>query len=309
MIRLASLVLAAVLAASIAPVPSDGQAMTKLNVGYPPANDFVPAFLAKDQGFFEKHGLDVTLTPQRVVSNIPVALTSGALDLGALPPAVILGTREGALDLVAFECISRNTRKNQVISLIANKNSPIHAASDLQGKKVGVPGLYGGIDLMLRAWLLERKVPLSSVTFVEVPLPAMGDLLARNQVDAVTAIEPVRSRILSSPNASKVSDYVGDLVEDVCLITWGSTRAWAKTHGDTLARFNAALADGQRFMQSHPDQAEAVQKKYLGFSGPSATRSAKLTADDFLFYANTMRAVGLLKNPIDFSTLIYRPSK
>ncbi len=306
MIRSVKLAVSVLILAVAFPFPSSGQTTTKLNIGYPPANDFLPAFIAKDRGFFAKRGLDVTLIPQRVVSNIPVALSSGALDIGALPPAVILGTREGGLDLVAFDCISHNRRSHQVISLLANKNAPIHTAADLQGKKVGVPGLYGGIDLMLRAWFMEKKVPLSSITFVEVPFPAMADLLARNQVDAVAAIEPTRSRILASGNAAKVSDYVGDLVDDVCLVTWGSTRAWANAHRDVIARYRAALNEAQAFMSAHPDQAEAIEKKYLGFSGPTATFSAKLTPDDFLFYANAMRAIGLLKQNVDFSSLIYR---
>jgi NitT/TauT family transport system substrate-binding protein len=279
---------------------------TKLTIGYPPANDFLPAFVAKDEGFFSKRGLDVTLTPQRVVSNIPVALSSGALDIGALPPTVILGAREGGLDLVAITGISRQSREHPTISLLVNKASTIRSASDLQGKKVGVPGLFGGIDLMLRAWLEQKNVPLSAVTFVEVPFPAMADLLARNQIDAVATIEPTRTRILAGGNAYNVSNYVSDLIEDVSLVTWGSTRAWAASHRDTVARFRAALAEAQAFMASHPDQAKAIETKYLGFSGPTGVFSPSLTPADFLFYANAMRSIGLLKNPIDFSTLIYR---
>lgn len=306
MIGLLKCVVASVALAALAlPAPLSAQT-TKLTIGYPPANDFLPAFVAKDQGFFDKRGLDVTLTPQRVVSNIPVALSSGALDIGALPPTVILGAREGGLDLVAITGISRQSREHPTISLLVNKSSPIRSASDLQGKKVGVPGLYGGIDLMLRAWLEEKKIPLSSVTFVEVPFPAMADLLARGQIDGVATIEPTRTRILASGNAYNVSNYVSDLIEDVSLVTWGTTRSWAAGHRDTIVQFRAALAEAQAYMKSHPDQAKAIETKYLGFSGPTGVFSPNLAPSDFLFYANAMRSIGLLKAPIDFSTLIYR---
>ncbi len=300
------LVIAAALAVGLlVPSPSIAQT-TKLNIGYPPANDFLPAFVAKDQGFFDKRGLDVTMTPQRVVSNIPVALSSGALDIGALPPTVILGARDGGLDLVAITGISRQSREHPTISLLVNKNSSIRTASDLQGKKIGVPGLYGGIDLMLRMWLMEKKVPLAAVTFIELPFPAMAETLGRQQVDAVATIEPTRSRIMATGNAYKVSDYVGDLTDDVCLITWGTTRAWATNHRDTIERFRAALTEAQAFMVAHPEQTVAIETKFLGFAGPTATFSPKLTPSDFLFYANGMRSIGLLKQNVDFSTLIYR---
>jgi NitT/TauT family transport system substrate-binding protein len=291
---LARLMLVVVLCAAFGPAPLVAQT-TKLNLGYPPANDFLPAFVAKDEGFFAKQGLDVTFYPQRVVSSIPVALSSGALDIGGLPPGVLLGAREGGLDLVSICGISRNQRRNPIISLLVKKTSPIRNANDLIGKKIGVPGLFGGLDIILRQWLLDKKIALSSVTFVEVPFPAMGDMLARDQVDAVAVIEPQRSRILSTGNAYDLTDYYTDLVDDVSLITYGTTRTWANAHRDVIARFKA----------KHPDETKAISVKYLGFSGPTAAFSPKLTTDDFLFYANAMRSIGLLKQPVDFSTLIF----
>jgi NitT/TauT family transport system substrate-binding protein len=306
-LRRARLLLVALCAVCMLPFASPSLAQTtKLNIGYPPANDFVPAFVAKDQGFFAKRGLDVTFIQQRVVSTIPVALSSGALDIGGLPPGVLLGAREGGLDLVSISGISRNQRRNPIISLLAMKTSTIHGASDLQGKKIGVPGLYGGLDIILRQWLLDKKIPLSSITFVELPFPSMGDMLARNQVDAVAIIEPQRSRILATGNVNDIADYYSDLVDDVSLITYGTTRAWADAHRDTIVRFKAALAEAEAYMVRNPDQAKAASVKYLGFSGPTGAFSPRLTTDDFLFYANAMRAIGLLKQPIDFSTLIYR---
>ena len=287
------------------PSPLHGQALTKLNIGYPPANDFIPLFAATDNGFFKKHGIEATITPQRVVTNIPVALNAGALDLGGLPPSLILGARQGGLDLVALQCISHDSRSHPIVSLFVKKGGPIKTASDLQGKKVGVPGLYAGIDLMLRQWLIDKKVPLSSVTFVEVPFPEMANLLDRGSVDAVAAIEPTRSR-LAAGNATNLSDYPGDLVANICLITWATTKSWADSHREVIGRFRTAMAEARAFVESHPDEADALQKKYLNFSGPHGNFTPALTTDDFLFYANAMRAVGILRQPVDFSKLIYR---
>ena len=61
----AQLMLVVLCTAFMPPVPSLAQT-TKLRIGVdPPANDFLPAFVAKEQGFFAKRGLDVTFVQQR----------------------------------------------------------------------------------------------------------------------------------------------------------------------------------------------------------------------------------------------------
>jgi NitT/TauT family transport system substrate-binding protein len=47
---------------------------TKINLGYVPAGDWLPALVAKDKGFFDKRGLDVNLTKVAIISNIPAAI-------------------------------------------------------------------------------------------------------------------------------------------------------------------------------------------------------------------------------------------
>ena len=51
---------AAALVAGIIQAPAF--AATKINLYYIPGGDFVPSFVAKDQGIFDKHGLDVDLS-------------------------------------------------------------------------------------------------------------------------------------------------------------------------------------------------------------------------------------------------------
>lgn len=49
-------------------------AQTKVTIGYGPANSWIPAFVAKEQGIFARHGLDATLQLIVIGSNQPAAL-------------------------------------------------------------------------------------------------------------------------------------------------------------------------------------------------------------------------------------------
>jgi NitT/TauT family transport system substrate-binding protein len=294
----------AVALAFVAPLASGAETLT---VAYPPANDFLPAFVAKDMGFFAKRNLDVTLNVERVSNNIPAALVGGAADIGGLPPTVLLLSREGGIDLVNVRGISHHTRDHPTIALIAGKDSNIHTADDLRGKKVGVPGLYGGLDVMAREWVKSKGVPTSAVTWVEVPFPQMAPFLARGSVDAVAAIEPFRTRLMADGTSYKLTDYVSELRSDVLLIGYATTRAWATSHRDTIVRFNAAILEGEQYIAANPDQATAIEAKYLGFAGPRARFSATASADDYRFYANAMLDLGVLKKAADVNGILFTP--
>src|SRR5947209_17457177 len=89
-------------------------AQTKVNIGYSPAADFTPAFAGKDKGFFEKRGLDVTLTRIALASNIPSAIVSGSVQIGMGTGSMLVQTAEAGLGLVEIgrasvgkECRSR----------------------------------------------------------------------------------------------------------------------------------------------------------------------------------------------------------
>jgi NitT/TauT family transport system substrate-binding protein len=67
----------AVLAAVTA--TAGAQAQTNIAIGYGPSTVWMPAFVAKDQGFFANHGIDATLTLIPVGSNQPPALIADSI--------------------------------------------------------------------------------------------------------------------------------------------------------------------------------------------------------------------------------------
>src|ERR1700733_2238774 len=71
------------------------QEMTKMAVSYSTTADFSPAFIAKDEGIFAKHGLDVTLNNLATTSLGPPALQSGSVQIASLSPPLLLLANDG----------------------------------------------------------------------------------------------------------------------------------------------------------------------------------------------------------------------
>ena len=92
---------------------------TRINAGYTAGNDFLPAFVAKDKGFFEKRNLDVTLTRIQIASNVPPALVSGSLQIGMGTVPMLLQTAEGGLGIVAVSGVSRMLKASPFMSVVA----------------------------------------------------------------------------------------------------------------------------------------------------------------------------------------------
>ncbi len=290
----------------LAAFPAAGQA-TKINVGYTTAADFVPTFVAKEKGFFEKRNLDVTLTRIALASNVPSALISGSLQVGMGTPPILLQAADGGLGLVAICGVSRFEKSNPMSGLVARQGVKIANAGDLRGKKVGVPGLNSFFDIMFRKWLLNNKVPLNQVTFVEAPFPQMKDLLKGGQLDAVEVIEPFRTRIVGDGTGQQVADFVSEVSGDVLGAFWMATTEWAAKNAQAIGAFREAYKEGIAYAVKNPVEAKKLEAKYLGVAGPVVpSYSAEFKPGDLEFYAGIAKELGMLRNPVDVGKLILK---
>lgn len=302
--RLISCSLAFVLAAALH-VPAF--ALTKISVGYIPAIDFLPAFVAKEQGLFEKNGLDVTLKPIVVASNVASAMTAGDVQIGLGTGPNMMMANEGGLDLVAVYGLTRDTKSNPIVGLIARKSAGIKSAADLAGKKIGVPGLNSVIHIFAMKWVAGHGVDPNKVTFVELPMPQLGSVLKGGLVDAIAVIEPFRGAILQDPDSALVANIASDLRDNMMMGYWQSLRSWAQANPDTVKAFRASMDQGLAFIQQNPEEAKKIAGKYLRVVPPTfPVWQFKQTTEDFQYQADISRELGLLKKPVDASALIWK---
>jgi NitT/TauT family transport system substrate-binding protein len=290
---------AAPLAAQAAPL--------KVNIGYVPNSDFLPAYIAKDKGFFEKHGIDATLTKVALSSLVPPSLVSQSLDIGMGTPSGFIQTAIGGLDLVVVAGASRFEKSHPVTSLMVRPAANIKTPADLKGKRLGSAGYLSIIDIVLRKWLIVNGVQPKEVTIVEVPFPQMRDLLANRTIDAATPIEPFVGRITGDGTAVKFADYYYEVANNASGAFWMATRKWVDAHPEAVPAFRAALQEGIDFIKSNESEANAVELKYLGFNAPvKPFYSLEVTPKDLDFYAAILKEIGELPQPVDTTKLIVK---
>jgi len=301
--KTATLALAAL---ALALVPLAANAQTKVNIGYATASDFLPAFVAKEEGCFDRNKIDATMTRIPIANNIPAALVSSSLQIGMSTPTILLQAREGGLDLVGIAGATRMVKANPSMSLVMRKGVDVKTAADVKGKKIGVPGINSVADVMFKKWLKNSGVKLQEVTFIETPFPQMPDLLKSGTIDGVVAVEPIRSRIVGADIGYRIPEEFYVAVNPDSLLTlWSATGAWAKANPEVIKSFRACLAEGLAWIKANPEKARDVEKKYLGFTTPTyPTMALDLKADDFKFFAELTKEMGLTRKDIDIKTLV-----
>src|ERR1700761_9326664 len=158
----------------------------------------MPAFVAKDQGIFAQHGLDVTLQFIAVGSNQPAALISGASQVAGLNPTIVLFADEGGADLQIIAGANGQAKEGSSGGALARTGLEIKSPADFRGKKVAVPGLQSVIHIAFMKWLKDRHVDPNSVTYIETPINQMNDALKNGQVDIALPAAPFTDQILKS---------------------------------------------------------------------------------------------------------------
>lgn len=282
-------------------------AQTEINVGMVKTADSIPLLISEEKGFFDAHGLDVTLTPIAMVTNAPGAILSGSIQIGAGTLPALLQTNEAGFGLVALSGVARSTPQSNPISLLARDGAGIETAADLVGKKVGVPGLNAIMHLVLQKWLDDNGVDPESVTWVEAIFPAMGDLLKGGQLDAVAVLEPFRSHIVNSGAGYKLSDYMVEVNDNMVMAAWMAKGSWAEENPDAVAAFLAAYQEAIDWALEHEDEVKQIEADFLGVASPiRPTYDLNITVDDLELFVEMGSEYGLLREPVDVETLIWK---
>ncbi|MEM7410485.1 MAG: CmpA/NrtA family ABC transporter substrate-binding protein [Myxococcota bacterium] len=195
---------------------SEGIEKPRLQIGFIPLADCAPLVIAKERGFFRKHGLDVTLSRESSWASLRDKVVAGALDaapmLAPMPLAAALGLGSPSVTLCTGLSLSLN---GNAITVSADLHARLRAelgtapqdpalagatlarliAADRErGRpplRFGVVFPYSSHDLELRYWLAAAGIdPTHDVRLRVVPPPFMVDHLERDEIDGYCVGEP-----------------------------------------------------------------------------------------------------------------------
>lgn len=221
---------------------------SKIVFGYTAVTDFTSAFVAAEEGYFKKRGLEVELKFIPINSTIPAAVQADSLQIGGPTPSVFLQSVDGGLDHVVVCGGGATSKAITGFGLLARAGSGIKTPGDCVGRKIGVPGLGAFLHVTFRAWLKQSGVDYRKVNFVEAAFPQHGDLLRGGSLDAVVSADPFMSRIADTGQAYVASYYSTFLPEGVPTIIYTCRRDWAVKNAAQVKAFREAIVEAAAWM-------------------------------------------------------------
>ena len=232
-------------AAAVPTIPADQPVSITIGTGVP-AIIFTPIWIAYDQGYFKRHGLDVKMDQ---IEGVPQAqaIVAGDIQIGAVGGTEVLDSRIGGADLIAIQ------QQSESPAFQIHVNPSIKKLADLKGKTIAVTRIGSSTDITTRVMLAKNGLnPATDVT----------ELAANNPAGILAALEggKVQAGTLAPPNdvvANKAGfpKLVSALDEHVPLQMGliDTTKAYADKHPEVVYAYLEAELEGTRDFLNKPD--------------------------------------------------------
>jgi NitT/TauT family transport system substrate-binding protein len=314
LVTAATLLLAAGCGSASSSTPSrstSSGAPDKVNVGVIAIVDVAPIYLGKQQGFFTKHHIDLTLTTAQGGAAIVPAVVSGKSQFGfSNVVSLLLASANGLpLQIVCNGVASTGEAGKDYGAVMVKKDSPIKTAADLAGRKVAVNTLKNIGDTTTRAAVRKAGGDPAKVNFVELPFPNMQAALQAGQVDAIFVVEPFLTAGLAA-GGRVLSSVYAEAAPNLTVATYFTSKQLAGRNPDLVKRFVEAMKESLAYADAHGDEVRKMLSTYTKITSDQATNlilprwPPEVNRASVQTLADLAKDDGLLTKPVDLNVLL-----
>ncbi len=226
--------------------------------GYKPQANlpFVGAYVAREKGFFEREGLEVTIEHSAGQGEHLQLLTAGKIQVTTQDAAVLLQRRaDPGLPLVSIALIGQ--RGQQAYAALAS--SGLQTPKDWEGRTVGYkgtppPDLFA---LLKAAGADAQKISLVNVGFDP-------RILTEGKVDVYPVFKSNEPYLIRSWGYELTLWDAADYGVPTLGLTYVTTESILQEQPEALRRFLKAALEGIRYAEQNPDEAIEIVLKYTG---------------------------------------------
>jgi NitT/TauT family transport system substrate-binding protein len=237
-------------------VTPDTLAQIRLPMGYIPNVQYAPFYVAIEKGYFLEAGFEIEFDYSFETDGVAL-VGAGELPFALVSGEQVLLARAQEIPVVYVMAWFQDFP----VAVAAKVESGIETPADLNGKQIGLPGLFGANYIGLRALLNETGVAEEDMTLDSIGFNQV-EALAADQEDAVVVYvtnEPVQLRAQGYDlNVIRVADYVQLAANGI--ITNETTIA---ENPEMVRRFVGAVLRGLEDTIEDPEEAFEISTRYV----------------------------------------------
>lgn len=218
----------------------------------------LPLWMAADEGYFSKHGLNADAQLISGGANTVAALVSGQIQIAHAGGSEALSAIANGADLVVIGTLS------PVYPYVLEVDGDINSPADLVGKKLGVATFGGSADIATRVVLRQAGLdPDSDVTMIATGSAANRTAaLLSGAIQGGMAAGPPDTLSLEAQGLHPLFDLAA-LKLPSANDTIIAQRSWVTANQDVVQRYVDAIVEASVRVKQDRDGSIVLLKKYL----------------------------------------------
>ncbi|MCQ4125456.1 ABC transporter substrate-binding protein [Rhodococcus erythropolis] len=237
-----------------------GTQTTTIRIAPQPIADFAPIWLGMEQGYFTDEGLDIQLVEGGASSSAQIPLLlSGNADMAATTAAAAIQARSQNMPVTIVGGLTNFAASDGVdqSGLVVAKDSSISGFRDLEGKTVAISGLKSVSEAVISAAVEKSGGAADKISFIQAPMPNLGDLVSTGGADAAFLIDPFLSKATDSglKILGRPFPLAAPGVPGTSLV---ASESFVDANPDSLAKFRTALAKSVDYANQNPGAVKAA---------------------------------------------------
>jgi NitT/TauT family transport system substrate-binding protein len=223
------------------------------------AGNHAPFYLAKEKGYWEECGLDVSMAAGKGSSDTAQLVATGSQDFGLTDAVSIYAGRAQGLPIRSLGVVYQTNPS----SFVSKKDAGITSVEQIAGKTWGaVPG--GSPYLLAQALIKETGAKPGKIS--NVPAPGIAQLKT-GQVDFITFFGNEAANIDPDPEANLNVAYFKDAGQDIYGLTLATSDEYASGHAKQITCFREGVEKGFEAAEADPEAALAALKEAVPATG------------------------------------------
>jgi len=223
-------------------------------------------YVAEDQGFFEKNGLEVTIKGYGSGKACADALIDGEADISTSAGFVFVSNSFEHTDLRVFGTVAIK----QVKELVTRKDKGITTIDDLIGKKIGVTK-KSGAEFLFGRFLTFNGISLQDVEIVDLKPLEIVKAISNGDIDAGFTWDPYTYNIKKELGENATSWHGGEDFYFVLL----AKEDWIENNPAAAQRFIKSLLEAEDYIKDNSEESKEFVKDrfdyesdYIDYSWP-----------------------------------------
>jgi len=284
-----------------------------VQAGFIPVIDVAALYLGKDQGIFQKEGINLNVNMGTSGAAVVPAVVSGQYTFGFSAIVSLLQAKDQGVPLKIIAAGSNSTGKAgaDVTMIHAAPSSGIKSPKDLEGKTVSVNALNGLLQLLCEIAVKKDGGDPTKVHFIELPFANAVSALKSHKIDAMVGAEPFGTAAISAGFPAISSPYLSMSSQPMLTSAYYTSSAQLQKNPALFTKLGKAIDESLAYAQAHPEQVRQELPKFSGLSEADSqkailpTYAAAIPQSSITLFSQYAKEFGLIKNDVSYSDIVW----